>query len=248
MGDMAGAQGRNVAADQHHRSRRQHLERQLHALPEIARSLRSPSRSRNGAAPGRMAEAVIGRHEQPDRPAAIVRQPPDLVRQGRAIESRGRHQADLAGEPALDPAGLRRAGEDHEVALHHAQTVQAPDDRRRDAGREQGETRQVPHRPQQPSVLFVAPRRRDGVGLERDQAAAGRFGARRPRPPSRSEAESHRAVDRRPARSEVPDRHRAGRTFCIARLQAVPGDARADPANRIAVGNSRRARHSPRHP
>ena len=71
-----------------------------------------------GAAPCRMAEAVIGRHEQPDRPAAVVRQPPDLVRQGRAIESRGRRQADLAGEPALDPAELRRAGEDHEVARH----------------------------------------------------------------------------------------------------------------------------------
>ena len=52
-------------------------------------------------------------------------------------------------------------------------------------------------------------------------------------------AESRRAVDRRRARSAAPGRHRAGRTSGSARLQAVRPGARADPANRIAAGNSR---------
>src|SRR5580692_11851879 len=62
--DVAGTQRRNIAADQYHRARRQQLERQRHALPEIAPPLRTEPWSGTRASPDRMAESIIGRHEQ----------------------------------------------------------------------------------------------------------------------------------------------------------------------------------------
>ncbi len=82
-----GANRRNVAADQHDRSRRQRQERQLHASAEIALSLRPSSRCRHEIAPDDVIERVIRRDEQPDRPATIPRQSRDLPSQQRPDRS-----------------------------------------------------------------------------------------------------------------------------------------------------------------
>ena len=141
------------------RTGRQQTERPLHALAEIALPLAAHGRS----VPGRVVENMVGRDEQPDRPASIARQGADLAVERLAIEAHRRDRPDRRRQPPLHASELRGAGEDHEVALH-------PYSRRMTVGRQAGKIErkaaEVAHRAQQPAVAFVALGRGDGLGVE----------------------------------------------------------------------------------
>ena len=113
-GDVMWTHRRDVAADQHYGACGQDVERSSHALAKIAAALPSQPET----APARMPERVVWRHEQPGSPAPVGCQRSERCREQRAVEARRGEHADLLREPALDPAGLRCAGEDHEMAGH----------------------------------------------------------------------------------------------------------------------------------
>jgi len=113
-GDVVCAHRRDVAADQDHRAGRQGRERTLHAPAEIA----LPLGSHPQALPRRIAQRGVGGDEQPDRPARIVCQRPELIAKHAAIEPGRLDRADLPGEAAFDAPHPGRPREDHQMTIH----------------------------------------------------------------------------------------------------------------------------------
>ena len=91
----------------------------------------------------------------------------DLPVEGRAVEAHRFGDANVAGEASLDPAELRRAGEDHEVTCHlpYSRAMAAGEH----AGKIEGEAGEVAQRAHGPAIALVARRRGNRFGIERHQ-------------------------------------------------------------------------------
>jgi hypothetical protein len=117
IGDMAGDQGRDVAADQHRRAGRAKGEGAAHAPAEIPLALRGDRdtlRPEPGAAAG-----AVRRHREAKLPALVTAEPAHQQPQHRPLEAQRRGVADVARQAPLANAPRGSPHEQHEMAPNH---------------------------------------------------------------------------------------------------------------------------------
>jgi hypothetical protein len=115
-GDMAGAKHRDVAADQHCRSRRARPECALHSGSEIAAAL--PDRFDPSAPMSSTVTSSIRRHRDPQAPTPVRRQAAKHQRDHRSFEMHRRNIADLTREPSLADPKAWCPHEQNDMAPH----------------------------------------------------------------------------------------------------------------------------------
>lgn len=100
----------HIAADDHHRPRRESARDRCHAVAEIAGSLL------HDALPRRPLPRPVGRHRQPSQPTAVG-QAAQRMREHDALNAQGVDRADVPRQTPFAGSEPRLAREDHEVTL-----------------------------------------------------------------------------------------------------------------------------------
>jgi hypothetical protein len=115
-GDLAGIERRDVGPDEHHRTGGAGSERPAHSDPEIARALSDglcPAPPITSAATG-----LVGRHDDPQTPASVIRETAQQQRYHRSLELHRRDIADIACEATFAAAEPRCPDKQNEGAPH----------------------------------------------------------------------------------------------------------------------------------
>jgi hypothetical protein len=115
-GDVTGGECRDIAADEHHWSRRVGRERAAHANAEITSAL-TGNRNTSAPVPG-MAACRVRCHRNARPPAPISGEPTEYKPDHHTLEADRRDIADFPRKPALAMAQLGRANKQHEVTAH----------------------------------------------------------------------------------------------------------------------------------